>query len=229
MNIFILFGLFGLTLLVGVTEVTGMTEVTGVSPSVESVKEEEKVEEKKIEEERVEEEVEEEVEAKEEVKEEVIVEEKKITTTYTYFISVKIKERRLTLFGATDGGERIQMVTYPVAVPRKKYYGLPCKGTIIEIVLNPSWYPTPKTRQDYLNKGAKLPLVVKPGPSNPMGAAKFIIQFDPPMDRPIRVHGTNEPETIGTPATRGCIRMYNKDILELAKIIESNPTEIIIE
>lgn len=34
------------------------------------------------------------------------------------------------------------------------------------------------------------------------------------------IHGTNNPSSIGKEVSLGCIRMYNKDVLELSKIVE---------
>lgn len=33
------------------------------------------------------------------------------------------------------------------------------------------------------------------------------------------IHGTNDPESIGKQVSKGCIRMFNSDVLELAKIV----------
>lgn len=33
------------------------------------------------------------------------------------------------------------------------------------------------------------------------------------------IHGTNDPQSIGWLVSKGCIRMYNKDVLELSKIV----------
>lgn len=33
------------------------------------------------------------------------------------------------------------------------------------------------------------------------------------------IHGTNRPSTIGKRVSRGCIRMHNKDVLELSKLV----------
>jgi len=41
------------------------------------------------------------------------------------------------------------------------------------------------------------------------------------------IHGTNNPASIGKAVSKGCIRMYNKDVLELAKIVP-NGTRVII-
>lgn len=36
------------------------------------------------------------------------------------------------------------------------------------------------------------------------------------------IHGTNNPSSIGTAASNGCIRMYNKDVIELYNIVPIN-------
>lgn len=52
------------------------------------------------------------------------------------------------------------------------------------------------------------------GPENPLGArALYLYQGD--RDTLYRIHGTNQPWTIGTAASSGCIRMLNHDIVDL--------------
>ena len=46
-------------------------------------------------------------------------------------------------------------------------------------------------------------------------------------DRYIYIHGTDEEHLIGTPASHGCIRMKNPDVMELFELVEAG-TEIII-
>jgi hypothetical protein len=46
--------------------------------------------------------------------------------------------------------------------------------------------------------------------------------------RYIYIHGTSEEDKIGTPASIGCIRMLNADIVELYRLVESG-TEVLIE
>lgn len=75
-----------------------------------------------------------------------------------------------------------------------------------------------------------LPSTVRPGdPQNAMGKVKFRIVFENGFNQPIMLHGTNNPSSIGKRATRGCVRMYNKDGLELAKIIGTREAEIILD
>jgi lipoprotein-anchoring transpeptidase ErfK/SrfK len=52
-----------------------------------------------------------------------------------------------------------------------------------------------------------LPGSVGPGPNNPLGTHALNLA------RPyLRIHGTNEPHTIGHAASDGCIRMHNRHI-----------------
>jgi len=46
--------------------------------------------------------------------------------------------------------------------------------------------------------------------------------------RYIYIHGTSDEEHIGTPASMGCIRMLNEDIVELFRLVETG-TEVMIE
>jgi lipoprotein-anchoring transpeptidase ErfK/SrfK len=52
------------------------------------------------------------------------------------------------------------------------------------------------------------------GPDNPLGARALYL-FDNGRDTLFRIHGTNEPQSIGTAASSGCIRMLNEEVTEL--------------
>ncbi|MGB8570674.1 MAG: L,D-transpeptidase, partial [Pseudolabrys sp.] len=47
-------------------------------------------------------------------------------------------------------------------------------------------------------------------PKNPMGAAALVL-----VDSELAIHGTNNPGSIGGLVSAGCIRMHNKDIMDL--------------
>jgi lipoprotein-anchoring transpeptidase ErfK/SrfK len=51
-------------------------------------------------------------------------------------------------------------------------------------------------------------------PDNPLGARALYL-FDHGRDTLFRIHGTNEPKSIGTAASSGCIRMLNEEVIEL--------------
>lgn len=52
------------------------------------------------------------------------------------------------------------------------------------------------------------------GPDNPLGARALYL-FADGKDTLYRIHGTNEPQTIGKAVSSGCIRMLNQDVAEL--------------
>lgn len=52
------------------------------------------------------------------------------------------------------------------------------------------------------------------GPDNPLGARALYL-YDHGRDTLYRIHGTNEPETIGQSVSSGCIRMRNIDVIDL--------------
>ena len=55
---------------------------------------------------------------------------------------------------------------------------------------------------------------MKGGPDNPLGARAMYL-WSGNEDTLYRIHGTNEPWTIGTNVSSGCIRLTNEDIVDL--------------
>jgi lipoprotein-anchoring transpeptidase ErfK/SrfK len=70
----------------------------------------------------------------------------------------------------------------------------------------PDWTPPPEMieRQPY------LPRFMAGGPGNPMGARALYIGATV-----YRIHGTNQPHTIGSAVSSGCFRMVNPDVMDL--------------
>jgi lipoprotein-anchoring transpeptidase ErfK/SrfK len=52
------------------------------------------------------------------------------------------------------------------------------------------------------------------GPSNPMGARGMYL-FSGDKDTLYRIHGTNQPQYIGSAISSGCIRLTNEDAIDL--------------
>jgi lipoprotein-anchoring transpeptidase ErfK/SrfK len=52
------------------------------------------------------------------------------------------------------------------------------------------------------------------GLKNPLGPRALYL-YEGGRDTLYRIHGTTEPETIGTNVSSGCIRMFNQDIIDL--------------
>ncbi len=72
---------------------------------------------------------------------------------------------------------------------------------------NPSWRPPPGREW---TRGREF---TPPGPNNPMGRVKLF--FEPLY----YIHGTPDSASIGRPASRGCVRMLNRDVVELARLL----------
>ena len=145
-----------------------------------------------------------------------------------YLIKIKFSEARLFLF--SDREETI--ADFPIGLPMLDPKVVPIDGEVMRIERNPYWYPTEGIRKAYFKKHNKeLSVVVEPGdPRNAMGVAKIIIAFKTPGVHPlIRIHGTNEDESVGQRISRGCIRMFNKDILVLIEIIDGKQTRVLFE
>lgn len=99
-----------------------------------------------------------------------------------------------------------QAISYPIAVPREqsRWQGVTSVSMKRE---NPSWTPTPEMRQE----NPKLPTFVPGGhPLNPLGVRALYLGSST-----YRIHGTDAPWTIGQAVSKGCIRMYNEDVLDL--------------
>ena len=74
----------------------------------------------------------------------------------------------------------------------------------------PGWTPP----NDMLKRRPDLPLHMEGGIENPLGArALYLYQGN--RDTMFRIHGTNEPDTIGQAVSSGCIRMMNGDVIDL--------------
>ena len=70
----------------------------------------------------------------------------------------------------------------------------------------PDWTPPPEmiSRQPY------LPRFMAGGPGNPMGARALYLG-----QTVYRIHGTNQPQTIGEAVSSGCFRLVNPDVIDL--------------
>ena len=70
----------------------------------------------------------------------------------------------------------------------------------------PDWRPPPEMiqRQPY------LPRFMGGGPGNPLGARALYLG-----DTVYRIHGTNQPRTIGHAVSSGCFRLVNRDVIDL--------------
>jgi lipoprotein-anchoring transpeptidase ErfK/SrfK len=114
-------------------------------------------------------------------------------------IVVRTNERRL--YFVTGDGKALR---YPVGVGRagKQWYG---STVIVRKQTRPAWSPPAELR-----RGRPAWVVAAGAPNNPMGAAALVL-----ADNELAIHGTNNPGSIGGFVSWGCIRMHNRDIMDI--------------
>lgn len=78
----------------------------------------------------------------------------------------------------------------------------------------PDWRPPASMIARERRKGRKIPAYMKGGINNPLGARALYL-YRGGRDTIFRIHGTNQPWTIGQNMSSGCIRMMNKDVEHL--------------
>lgn len=96
----------------------------------------------------------------------------------------------------------------------------------------PDWYPPkemierrPELKQELTQLQSGLGM--HGGPSNPLGArAMYLWQGD--KDTLFRIHGTNEPWTIGQNKSSGCIRMVNQDVIDLYQKVQPGARVVVL-
>ena len=121
-------------------------------------------------------------------------------------IVVSQGQRRLYLVGE-DGSA----ISYPVAVGK---FGKQWRGTAMVDgkYRNPAWAPPAEVKRaepwlpDYIPGGSSR---------NPMGMRALTLSGGE-----YAIHGTNRPDSIGTAASFGCIRMLNRDIVDLYERVD---------
>ncbi len=110
-------------------------------------------------------------------------------------------------------------VSYPIAVGRSgmQRYG---RTKVSYKKPNPDWRPTPRMRRE----NPRLPEVVEGGTSaNPLGVRALYLGWDM-----YRIHGTNNPSSIGKAVSSGCYRMYNSDVIKLYNRVKPG-TNVFVE
>lgn len=136
--------------------------------------------------------------------------------------TIIINSDERALYHVQDYGEAVR---YGVAVGKESFVwsGVAKVGRKAEY---PSWTP-PKSmikRKPHLAKWANG----MPGgiPENPLGT-RAIYLYARGRDTLFRIHGTNEPGSIGTAASSGCIRMLNQEVEDLYDAV-SIGTKVIV-
>ena len=78
----------------------------------------------------------------------------------------------------------------------------------------PNWTPSPNMIRTHPEKNLKYAGGVPGGPGNPLGARAMYL-YQNGHDTMFRIHGTNQPQSIGLAMSSGCVRMMNHDVIDL--------------
>ena len=110
-------------------------------------------------------------------------------------IVVSIPDRKLAVL---EGGRIVQIFETAVGAPKSPspsgFY------QIVNSIADPTWYTKGK--------------IVPPGKCNPLGTRWLGLSR-----KGYGIHGTNRPDSIGRNASHGCIRMRNREVEELFKMV----------
>jgi lipoprotein-anchoring transpeptidase ErfK/SrfK len=116
--------------------------------------------------------------------------------------SIVVETRERALYYVLGNGRAIR---YAIGVGRE---GFQWSGShkITRKAEWPTWTPPAEMRK----RQPGLPVQMAGGPNNPLGARALYIG-----NTLYRIHGTNDPNSIGRAMSSGCIRMMNHDIIDL--------------
>lgn len=126
------------------------------------------------------------------------------------------------LYLVQDEGRALR---YGIAIGREGF-DWKGSGTIARNARWPTWTPPPEMieREPHLEKWKDG---MPGGESNPLGARALYIYFGG-SDSGYRIHGTNQPRSIGYAASSGCFRMINQDVMDLYERVDKGAKVIVI-
>ena len=131
-------------------------------------------------------------------------------------IVLNLPEHRLYFYPKPKRHRPPEVFTYPVSIGRMDWRSPLGETRVVAKEVNPSWYPPESIRKEHAANGDPLPVVVPPGPDNPLGAFKLRLAVG---DGTYEIHGTNNPVAVGLAVTHGCIRMYPEDVAALFRMV----------
>lgn len=130
-------------------------------------------------------------------------------------------DNRLLYFILGDG----QAIRYGVGVGRA---GFEWSGEAVVGMKRkwPRWLP-PLEMVYRDENAAKWANGMPGGPENPLGA-RAIYLYANGQDTLYRIHGTNDPKSIGKAMSSGCIRMLNQDVADLYERVQKNSRVVVL-
>jgi lipoprotein-anchoring transpeptidase ErfK/SrfK len=119
------------------------------------------------------------------------------------------------LYYIVGGGKALR---YGIGVGRE---GFTWSG--VQVITRKAEWPDWSPPAEMLSRQPYLPRVMAGGPGSPLGARALYLG-----DTACRIHGTNQPDTIGKHLSSGCIRMLNEDVIDLYARVEVGTKVIVL-
>jgi len=129
--------------------------------------------------------------------------------------TIVIDTNRRFLYLVQEGGRAIR---YGIGVGRPGFEWAGRKTVSMKREW-PDWRPP----AEMLKRRPDLPRYMRGGPDNPLGARALYLGSSL-----YRIHGTNEPHTIGQAVSSGCIRMLNEDVVDLYNRVKVGTPVLVI-
>ena len=129
--------------------------------------------------------------------------------------TIIIDTQNTLLYYVLGNGKAIR---YGIGVGRQGFTWSGVKS-IIRRTEWPDWYPP----ADMIKRQPYLPRMVAGGPGNPLGARAMYIS-----GTEYRIHGTNDPTSIGKYVSSGCIRLTNDNIIDLYNRVKLGAKVIVL-
>lgn len=125
--------------------------------------------------------------------------------------SIVVDVDRRHLYFVMPGGRAMR---YGVGVGREEAFNFKGMAVIQRKAEWPRWIPTPDMIRRDPDRYEPYKGGMDGGPENPLGARALYL-YRGGKDTYYRLHGTNEPSSIGTMVSSGCVRLLNQDIIDL--------------
>jgi lipoprotein-anchoring transpeptidase ErfK/SrfK len=133
--------------------------------------------------------------------------------------TITVDTANRALYLSLPNGEAVR---YGVGVGRE---GFTWKGRV-RIGRKESW-PDWTPPKEMLKRRPDLPRHMAGGEDNPLGARAMYL-YNGARDTQFRIHGSNEPWTIGQAVSSGCIRMTNDDVADLFRRVKVGATVVVL-
>ena len=118
-----------------------------------------------------------------------------------------------------------RVITHPLGIGREGWSTPTGVSVITRKMRKPSWRPPQSILDEHAAMGDPLPMVMEPGPNNPLGDYAIYLAMTGYL-----LHGTNKPYGVGMRVSHGCIRLYPEDIESLfERVPVGTPIRIIDE